>query len=400
MSYNIHEGKGADGVVDLIRIAGVINAVDPDIVVLQEVDKNTEDSGYVDQAAVLASLTFMGHEFGKTIDWDRGELGNAILTKHPYTLIGNYLLPKAKRNEEQRAALALAVDLSAVYEGTALVTVVGTHLDHRKQAPRILAVSAIEAILADQPPDRPALLVGDLNDISGSPTLNAFDLYWEIEDLGLGWYTYPAESPDRQLDYVLHRAPGDWTVQDIEVVADTVASDHRPIAYTYELNTLPTARFTAVCTGLTCDFTDTSYDSNGAVGGWAWDFSDSATTTVQHPTHPFIVDGTYTVSLTVTDNELNTHTTSQELTVSTGPAPDIELSTSGYKLKGLMKTDLAWMDATSATVRVFRDSVLIATTPNDGLYTDPVDQRGSVSFTYQVCEGSASVCSNESVVTF
>ena len=167
MSYNIHEGKGTDGTLDLNRIADVINAVGPDLVVLQEVDKNTEGSGFVDQPAVLAALTFMNHEFGKAMDWDKGEFGNVILTKHPYTLIGNYLLPKVKRNQEPRAALFLEVDLSSIYGHGASITFVGTHLDNRRAQSRIQAASFIDTILAGLP-DRPALLGGDLNDVPGT----------------------------------------------------------------------------------------------------------------------------------------------------------------------------------------------------------------------------------------
>ena len=42
LSYNIHHGAGVDGKLDLPRIAGVITAVKPDLVALQEVDRNTE----------------------------------------------------------------------------------------------------------------------------------------------------------------------------------------------------------------------------------------------------------------------------------------------------------------------------------------------------------------------
>ena len=112
MSYNIREGRGNDGNRDLNHVAAVIDAIDPDIVALQEVDKNTEGSGYLDQTAELASLTQMPYyEFGKARDWDRGDLGNAILSQYPFEVIGNYPLPKNKRNEEPRAPAPAAVDV-------------------------------------------------------------------------------------------------------------------------------------------------------------------------------------------------------------------------------------------------------------------------------------------------
>jgi PKD repeat protein len=35
---------------------------------------------------------------------------------------------------------------------------------------------------------------------------------------------------------------------------------------------------------------------------WIWDFGDGTTSTEKNPTHIYHVEGTYTVSLTVTDN--------------------------------------------------------------------------------------------------
>ena len=157
MSYNIREGRGNDGIRDLNHVAAVIDAIDPDIVALQEVDRNTEGSGYLDQTAVLANLTQMPYyEFGKARDWDRGDLGNAILSQYPFDVIANYPLPKKKRNEEPRAALFVEIDVSSLYGGVeTVITVIGTHLDHRRQASRIQAASYIEAIMAGFP-DRPA----------------------------------------------------------------------------------------------------------------------------------------------------------------------------------------------------------------------------------------------------
>ncbi len=56
--------------------------------------------------------------------------------------------------------------------------------------------------------------------------------------------------------------------------------------------------------------------------------------------------------------------------------------------------------ATSDIVDVHRDGSIIATTPNDGLYTDNIDQRGGGSYTYKVCQEGPSTCSNEATVTF
>src|SRR5512134_1303930 len=54
--YNMHAGKDAAGVDNLTRIASLVDSVSADIVLLQEVDRNTTRSGRVDQPAMLARL--------------------------------------------------------------------------------------------------------------------------------------------------------------------------------------------------------------------------------------------------------------------------------------------------------------------------------------------------------
>jgi PKD repeat protein len=83
-------------------------------------------------------------------------------------------------------------------------------------------------------------------------------------------------------------------------------------------NVPPTASFTSSCTDLDCNFTDGSSDPGGSVTGWSWNFGDGNTSTAQNPSHSYTNGGTYSVSLTVTDNEAATGGTSQNVTVSSG----------------------------------------------------------------------------------
>ena len=74
------------------------------------------------------------------------------------------------------------------------------------------------------------------------------------------------------------------------------------------------ASFAQACTGLTCTFTDTSTPS-GSVASWLWSFGDGATSAVAGPVHTYGAAGTYTVTLTVTNSEGATATTSGSVTV-------------------------------------------------------------------------------------
>src|SRR5436190_5694218 len=69
-------------------------------------------------------------------------------------------------------------------------------------------------------------------------------------------------------------------------------------------NQPPTAAFTASCPTLTCSFTDQSSDPDGTIATWHWDFGDGTTgSTAQNPSHTYSAAGSYTVTLTVKDNQ-------------------------------------------------------------------------------------------------
>src|SRR5207253_8729527 len=66
----------------------------------------------------------------------------------------------------------------------------------------------------------------------------------------------------------------------------------------------PTAAFTASCPPLTCSCTDQSSDPDGTIATWHWDFGDGSTpVTTRNPSHTYSRGGSYTVTLTVTDNQ-------------------------------------------------------------------------------------------------
>jgi PKD repeat protein len=163
-------------------------------------------------------------------------------------------------------------------------------------------------------------------------------------------------------------------------------------------NLPPVASFTYSCSGLSCNFTDASTDADGTVTAWSWSFGDSTSSTAQNPSHAYAAGATYTVTLTVTDDDGATGVTSQQVTVSAAPA--IALSVSGYKVKGFQTADLTWSGATSTNVDVYRDGAVIGTTANDGAHTDNINQKGSGSYVYKVCEAGTTNCSNDAPVSF
>jgi serine protease len=82
------------------------------------------------------------------------------------------------------------------------------------------------------------------------------------------------------------------------------------------------------------------------------------------------------------------------------PPSGFTLSATGYKVKGVQRADLTWSGATGTNIDVYRNGAVIATTANNGAYTDVIGARGGGSYTYKVCEASTTTCSNDAVVNF
>lgn len=82
----------------------------------------------------------------------------------------------------------------------------------------------------------------------------------------------------------------------------------------------PVAAFSYADSCLTVSFSDESSDADGSIVSYHWDFGDGDTSAVQHPVHTYSGSGTYTVQLTVTDDDARTDTVSLDVTLIAGPA--------------------------------------------------------------------------------
>jgi len=73
--------------------------------------------------------------------------------------------------------------------------------------------------------------------------------------------------------------------------------------YSLDPSQPPEADFSFAYAGFEVAFTDLSSDAYGSIVAWAWDFGDGQVSADQNPVHTYTTAGTYTVTLTVTDND-------------------------------------------------------------------------------------------------
>lgn len=220
MTYNIHHAAGMDEKVDLERIAAIIDAEDPDVVALQEVDSKTTRVKGSDQPAELAKLTGMNVHYAPAFDLLGGQYGQAVLSKAPIRDVQVVQLPRLK--DEQRIAI-----VATISHPSGDFRFVATHLTHNNEEERIGQVKGLLGALASMEP-MPTILAGDLNAVPGSPPIER--LLETFQDAsGEASLTHPAEEPRIKIDWILLAKPSPWTVSAAKVVEETVASDHRPV---------------------------------------------------------------------------------------------------------------------------------------------------------------------------
>ena len=85
---------------------------------------------------------------------------------------------------------------------------------------------------------------------------------------------------------------------------------------------MPTAAFTSSTNGLAASFNGTSStDPDGTIASYAWTFGDGTTSTAASPVHTYAAAGTYSVKLTVTDDDGATDDVTQSVSVSVPVGP-------------------------------------------------------------------------------
>ena len=221
LAYNIRHGAGNDDIVDLSRAAGVIEALDPDVVTLQEVDSAVERTDRVDQATELGELTGMGSVFGSFFDYQGGRYGMAVLSNLPIVSHENHRLPDGL---EPRTALATRIRLS---DSSQEIIVVGIHL-YATAEERYAQASRLIEILREE--TTPIILAGDFNSTPDSEVIDLFkQAGWHIPDKGEDHLTFRSDNPNKEIDYIMVRPKERFEIEILDVIDEPLVSDHRPV---------------------------------------------------------------------------------------------------------------------------------------------------------------------------
>lgn len=217
-TYNIATAN----ISSLEKVAEAIKAIDPDIIALQEVDKNTSRSSKVDQIEELKRLTGMPYGlFGKAEDYYDGEYGIGILSKYP--IIYNDLLNLPSEGVGRR--VLLAAEISDPRIGGNIVFMC-THLD--SQEDNTIRNKQIQAInsysIASTKGKIPSIetklqiLAGDFNEPGDAPLFKEVERYFtNLIPTNIDARTWPAVKPAIDINHILSYNNYIWQVNQVTI---------------------------------------------------------------------------------------------------------------------------------------------------------------------------------------
>lgn len=222
MSYNVrHCSPPSTGLIDINATAAAIKGQNPDLVALQEIDVNTGRSGPINEAEELAKKLNMNFYFGKTIDYDGGAYGIAILSKYPISESKFFRLPTDTSTKgEPRGFITVKVSLP----GGKTIRFGSTHLDAQKlPVNRELQIKEIIRLASSE--KLPFLFAGDLNSVPESSVITQLDQHFTRTCQSCG-FTIPASKPNKTIDFISFSKSSAFKIISHEVVPENYASDH------------------------------------------------------------------------------------------------------------------------------------------------------------------------------
>lgn len=227
LSYNIHKGIGGrDRRYRLDRIIQVIERENPDVICLQEVDRNVRRSRFHNQPQLLAEY-FHARErlFQVNVHLKIGGYGNLVLSR--WKLRTRHQISLRLNRKKPRGAQLCVVETP---EGP--LHVVQFHLGLAEQERHWQIAHLLNHSAFRESATLPTLLIGDTNDWRNTLADGqlAAERFEQVTAPPSRFRSFPAAVPVGSLDKAFYR--GELTITDARVAHSQLArdaSDHLPL---------------------------------------------------------------------------------------------------------------------------------------------------------------------------
>ena len=233
LSYNIHKGIGGrDRRYRLERIFDVIGEEAPDLVCLQEVDRNVSRSDHDNQPERFSEFFRpAAHHYQLNVNVGAGGYGNLLLSRWPFRA-SHHVGLRLKWRKPRGAQIAVV----ETPEGP--VQVVNWHLGLAEHERHWQARHLLNHALFRESEHLPALVVGDSNDWRNTLAHGPFAHrgFHQVTVPHVRFRTFPAYYPVISLDKAFARGPVE--VRHARVVHTPLAkkaSDHLPLVFDFHL---------------------------------------------------------------------------------------------------------------------------------------------------------------------
>jgi endonuclease/exonuclease/phosphatase family metal-dependent hydrolase len=239
LSYNIHKGiGGGDRKYRLDRIVEVIRQEQPDLVCLQEVDRNVARSRFHDQPLMLAhELEAEAHLYQLNVPVEEGGYGNLLLSRWPIRKHHHVSL----RHEARKPRGA---QLAVIDSPHGSLHLINWHLGLAEVERRWQVNHLLHHHLFQEAAHLPTLIAGDFNDWRNTLAYHTFNhhRFAQATTPYFKFRSFPAFLALASLDRVFYR--GALAVHDARVVRTPLArkaSDHLPVVLDFQLHAQPSA---------------------------------------------------------------------------------------------------------------------------------------------------------------